>query len=97
MVVQTSVLRFFTIGGIKPDLVLVIVVYLGLMKGADVGCGSGFLFGLIEDAYSLYFGANALTKTIVGFVCGIAGKRLYTQSLFTHLLEWRLRQSSIRS
>ena len=86
MVIQTSILRFFTIGGVKPDLVLVIVVYLGLMKGADAGCGSGFVFGLVEDAYSLYLGTNALTKTVVGFVCGVIGKRLYTQSLFTHIL-----------
>ena len=87
MVIQTSVLHFFTIGGVKPDLILIIVVYLGLMKGSDVGCVSGFLFGLVEDAYSgMYFGTNALAKTVLGFLCGMTGKRLYTQSLFAHML-----------
>ena len=88
MVIQTSLLHyFFGIGGIKPDLVLLIVVYLGLVKGADAGCLSGFFFGLIEDAFSgMFLGANAFTKTIIGFFCGLVGKRLYTQSLFSHIL-----------
>ena len=87
MIIQTSILHFFTIGGVKPDLILIIVVYLGLVKGSDVGCLSGFFFGLVEDAYSMmYRGANAFTKTILGFICGLGGKRLYTQSLFSHVL-----------
>ena len=87
MVIQTSILHFFSIGGSKPDLVLIIVVYLGLINGSDVGCVSGFFFGLIEDVYSgMFLGSNALTKTIVGFFCGLGGKRLYTQSLFSHIL-----------
>jgi rod shape-determining protein MreD len=87
MVIQTSILHFFTIGGVKPDLILIIVVYLGLVKGSDVGCLSGFFFGLVEDAYSkMDLGTNALTKTFLGFLCGLGGKRLYTQSLFSHIL-----------
>ena len=87
MVIQTSVLHFFNIEGVKPDLVLLIVVYLGLVKGSDIGCLSGFFFGLIEDAYSrMYLGSNAFTKTLLGFFCGLGGRRLYTQSLFSHVL-----------
>ena len=87
MVIQTSVLPYLTIGDIKPDLVVVIVIYLGLMKGPQIGCLSGFFFGLLEDTYSgMFLGANAFTKTITGFLFGQVGKRLYTQSLFTHIL-----------
>lgn len=87
MVLQTTVLDVLTIKGIKPDLILVIVVYLGLVKGSDIGCTSGFFFGLLEDVYSgMYLGSNALTKTTLGFFCGVIGKRLYTQSLFSQIL-----------
>ncbi len=88
IVIQTTVLHFVTIGGVKPDLILIIVVYLGLVKGSDIGCVSGFSFGLIEDWCSnvIDLGSNALTKTIVGFFCGISGKRLYTQSLLSQIL-----------
>ena len=89
LVLQTTLMPFLQIGGIKPDLVLVIVVYLGLIRGPEVGCVSGFFFGLIEDFFSLvgnYLGSNALTKTIIGFFCGMGGRQLYTQSLLSHML-----------
>ena len=87
MVIQSSVLHYLRLEGSKPDLILIIVVYLGLIKGSDVGCVSGFFFGLVEDVYSgMLLGSNALTKTIIGFFCGLVGKRLYTQSLFSHIL-----------
>ena len=86
MVVQTSVFPLLSLT-IKPDLLLVIVVYLGLRNGPETGCLSGFVFGLMQDASSeMMFGANALAKTILGFFNGVAGKQLYTQSLFTHIL-----------
>lgn len=88
IVFQTSdLLEFIKIGDAKPDLILILVVWLGLVKGSDVGCFSGFFFGLFEDASSgMSLGSNALTKTILGFFCGLTGKRLYTQSLFSHIL-----------
>lgn len=88
MIIQTTLLHFFTIGGVKPDLVLIIVIYLGLIEGPNLGCLSGFSLGLFEDAYSgiTLGGANALSKTIVGFLSGLVGKRLYTQSLFAHMI-----------
>lgn len=88
VVLQTTFMHFLQIGGVKPDLVLVIVVYLGLVHGPEVGSVSGFFFGLIEDFFSFgaYLGSNALTKTIIGFFCGMGGRQLYTQSLFAHML-----------
>ena len=87
MVIQTTILHFLDLGGVKPDLVVIIVVYLGLVKGSDSGCASGFFFGLVEDIFSgMHLGSNAFTKTIIGFFCGFSGKHLYTQSLFSHVL-----------
>lgn len=87
LVMQTTVFEAFGMNEVKPDLVLVIVVYIGLVRGSDVGCTSGFFFGLTQDVFSaVYVGTNALAKTILGFVSGVAGKRLYTQSLFSHIL-----------
>ena len=86
MVIQTSVLPLLNLA-IHPDLLLVVVVYLGLRKGPEIGCLRGFAFGLMGDGVSeMAFGANALAKTLVGFFCGWAGKRLYTHSIITHIL-----------
>ena len=88
LVLQTSFLPVVAIKAVKPDLILLIVVYLGLVRGSDIGCVSGFFFGLVEDLYSnkIYLGSNALTKTLIGFFCGLSGKRLYTHSLFSQIL-----------
>jgi rod shape-determining protein MreD len=87
MVLQTSVFHRIPIGGMKPDLVVVMVVYLGLVKGPETGSLSGFLFGLLHDTVSgASLGSNALSKTIIGFFCGIGGKRLYTHSMFSQFL-----------
>jgi rod shape-determining protein MreD len=87
IVLQTSVFHRIPIGGMKPDLVIIIVVYLGLVKGAEVGSLSGFTFGLVEDVLSgTSLGTNALAKTIIGFFCGVGGKRLYTHSMFSQIL-----------
>lgn len=88
LVFQTSVLQIAAIREVKPDLILLIVVYLGLVKGPEIGCVSGFFFGLGADlcSHQINLGSNALTKTLIGFFCGISGKRLYTHSLFSQFL-----------
>ncbi len=87
MVLQTSVFPKIPIGGMKPDLVVVIVVYLGLIKGPEMGSLSGFLFGLLHDTVSgASLGSNALAKTIIGFFCGVGGKHLYTHSMFSQIV-----------
>ncbi len=87
MVLQTSVFPKIPIGGMKPDLVVIMVVYLGLVKGPETGSLSGFVFGLLFDTVSgTALGINALAKTIIGFFCGVGGKRLYTHSMFPQIL-----------
>ena len=87
IVLQTSVFPKIPIGGMKPDTILVMVVYLGLVKGPEVGSLSGFIFGLLHDTVSgASLGTNALAKTIIGFFSGIGGKHLYTHSMFSQIL-----------
>jgi rod shape-determining protein MreD len=88
LVLQTSFFPIIAPKMVIPDLILVIVVYLGLTRGSDTGCTAGFFFGIIEDLCTkrIYLGSNALSKTLVGFFCGLSGKRLYTQSLFSQIL-----------
>lgn len=87
LVLQTTVFQTIAIAGVKPDFIMVITVYLGLVKGPNVGCSSGFFFGIAEDlASGMTVGSNALAKTVVGFFCGMLGKRLYTQSALSHML-----------
>ena len=78
---QTSLAPALRIGGVTPDIPLILAVLLGLRRGPEVGCLSGFAVGLLQDvAAGGFVGAQALTKALVGFAAGLASERLWVSS-----------------
>jgi rod shape-determining protein MreD len=78
LVLQAAFLYRFEIAGIRPDLLVAFVVYLGWMRGPVVGTLGGFFVGLIQDLDAPGpLGLNALSKTIVGFAVAKAGFRVH--------------------
>lgn len=68
----------FTLLGIKPDLILVSVVSIALLKGSDLGATWGLIFGLLEDLLNgRFLGACALSKMITGFLAGYLEKNIF--------------------
>ncbi len=86
--IQTTILRYISIGGVKPDIILIVTVYVGLRQGKEKGISTGFIFGLIQDSLSAgIIGVNALSKGLLGFIVGnvrekIMSENMITQSLF---------------
>ena len=77
--VQTTLDRWFRAGAV--DLVLVVVVYNALASGRVTGLLTGSFAGLVQDALSGgVVGMGGLSKTVIGFLTGIAG----TQFIVTH-------------
>lgn len=75
---HTSVAPALRIGGVAPDIPLILTVLLGLSRGSEVGCLSGFAVGLLQDvAAGGFVGAQALTKALVGFAAGLLSERLW--------------------
>lgn len=65
------IVRFMSIGGVTPDLLLILVVWIALGTGQLSGTIAGFLVGLLMDGITGdVLGTNALAKTAVGFVAG---------------------------
>jgi rod shape-determining protein MreD len=74
LVLQTTLARFLTGGGIAVNLVLVAVVYAALAWGPVTGLLAGTAGGLAQDALSgAIIGIGGLAKTLVGFVVGVIG------------------------
>ncbi len=68
---QTTVYNLFPIGNVKPNLLLVITVSMGLMRGKSSGMWVGFISGLIVDLfYGTLFGFNALIYMYIGYFNG---------------------------
>lgn len=87
LVLETSVLPFLTVRGVRPDLILILVISLGLLNGPREGALAGFAGGLLEDLLlGRYVGVRAISKMIAGYLAGLAGKRVYRDSLVTSVL-----------
>jgi len=66
--IQTTWLGIFSIGGVVPDLVLIIVVFSAIHSSRVIGIGAGVIMGVIQDSLSGgLLGVNTLSKSFVGF------------------------------
>jgi rod shape-determining protein MreD len=69
--VQFTVVPVVGVGGVVPDVPVVLTVLLALRYGPEAGCLTGFALGLAQDAVAGGpLGLNALTKALIGFVAG---------------------------
>lgn len=82
LILQTTVLDFVAIKGVKPDLVALLVVLNGFLLGPREGAFLGFAGGILEDLISgSYIGMGALSKMLSGYLAGAAGERFYRESV----------------
>ena len=71
LLAQSTILDSVAIGGVKPDLSLVILIFAAYTAGPVVGEVSGFASGLAQDFMSLPpLGFYALIRTLLGFFVG---------------------------
>lgn len=83
VILQTTVLHFLQIGGVKPDLLLIIVILAAVMRGKRMGAGLGFIYGLLEDLLvGKYIGLQALTKMLTGYFIGRLERRIFSDNVF---------------
>jgi rod shape-determining protein MreD len=69
-------LNFISVGGMTPDFLVILCVFISIYEGQFVGVIAAFLIGLFFDIVSFdLIGTNALSKTIVGFFAGYFFKK----------------------
>jgi rod shape-determining protein MreD len=75
VLVQVSVLSAYTPLGGTPDLVLVLLISIALLRGSIFGAAAGFGAGLLIDtAYLGALGFTSLLLTLAGFWTGRYGE-----------------------
>jgi rod shape-determining protein MreD len=78
---QWSVVPALSMGGITPDLPLILTAFLALHRGPETGCLAGFVAGFLQDmAGGGLIGVQALTKSLAGFAMGLLVGRLWVAS-----------------
>ena len=71
--VQQTLVLDLRIGGIHPDIMVLLPVLAGLVGGPATGASMGFGAGLVSDLFlPTPFGLSALVGTLVGFAVGAA-------------------------
>lgn len=77
---QSTITPYLTIGGIQPDFILILVVFLGFIYGSSIGGIGGFVGGLLQDIIlSQALGVNAIIKIVLGYLSGFFQKKVYIE------------------
>lgn len=82
VLLQSTVVQGISIGSIKPNLVIILCVSMGLMRGRKSGLWTGFFSGMIIDFfYGSVLGFYALIFMYVGYFSGYAHRVLYDDDM----------------
>ncbi len=74
-IVQVSILNSVSVLGGTPDLLLVTLIAVALMRGSIFGAAGGFFAGLVVDTATLEtMGVTALLLTLAGYWIGRYGE-----------------------
>ena len=84
---QCTLMKGIAIGGISPNLLVVLCISAGLMRGKACGLFMGFFTGLLMDLfYGYYPGINAALYMYLGFVSGFFYQIYYDDDIKLPLL-----------
>lgn len=86
-VLQTSVLPHYLISAYKPDLLLVIMVYLALRAPNNATAFTAYFLGFLKDVLGgIYLGLNGFSFLFFYLLLKAVSDRLYVQSVILYVL-----------
>jgi rod shape-determining protein MreD len=72
VLLQSTVLNRIAIRGVRPDLGLIVLIFVSMRRGSMVGQVSGFAAGLFEDLMNVSpLGFHSLMRTLIGYLYGV--------------------------
>ena len=74
---QVTLVNAISIGNIKPDLLLVWVIFVALDKGAVKAAMAGILAGFLKDVFSAGAFINTLSLPACGIAAGLVTEKFY--------------------
>lgn len=81
-ILQTTVFRLISLGGIVPNLLIIVTSSFGIMRGRNEGMFVGFLCGFLVDIFfGPILGFYALAYTVIGYVNGIFKTMFYPEDV----------------
>ena len=82
LLLQTTVLSYLVVAGVKPDVLLVVFVVLATLNGSFKSQIVGFVLGLAIDMVSLApLGFHAFLFALAGYIFGLGSGKVYFDPL----------------
>jgi rod shape-determining protein MreD len=82
--IQTTLLGDVRVFGIRPDLLLALVIALAIKTQWETACMAGWMVGLTVDMFSgMPFGTYALLYFLVGLGCSYVAERAFIEHPIT--------------
>ncbi|MBN1575946.1 MAG: rod shape-determining protein MreD [Chitinispirillaceae bacterium] len=76
-ILQTTAVPLIAIFGITPDLLILVLFFIGFKTDVIPAVFAGFFLGLAQDFYSpQILGQTALAKTIAGYFAGLCNEKV---------------------
>ena len=86
LAIHMTLLVHVKIFGVKPDLMLALVVFFALFLGGRLGLETGIAAGLLKDIFAFdVFGVNMLVLGMTGLLVGLANTKFYRESRLTQV------------
>jgi len=87
LLLQTTIFSHASIAGVKPDFVLIFVLFTAVLEGPQRGVFFGYTLGLFEDIITgRFIGMNALSKGLTGLFIGWFTGRTYSENLLVPII-----------
>lgn len=81
-ILQCSVFNHISLGGIVPNILLIITASIGFMRGQNEGMTVGFLCGILVDIFfANIFGFYTLCYVLIGFFNGFFKDIFYPEDI----------------
>ncbi len=85
-VIQSTFFELITILDIKPNIILIMIVSVALLRGELEGAVIGFIGGLMLDTFCPFIGTNAFIGAMIGYITGIFTVGLYKENPFVPVI-----------
>ena len=82
ILLQSTILNRIAIRGVRPDLALIVLIFVSMRRGAMAGQVSGFATGFLEDLMNVSpLGFHSLMRTVIGYVYGLLSGNVFIDPL----------------
>lgn len=79
---QSTIFNFFTVAGIRPNILMIITASFGFMRGKREGMAVGFICGFMADVFwGGVLGFYTLIYTVIGYLNGSFQRMFYDDDI----------------